>query len=396
MKASKSYIIVLAALIFFPAACSNKKKTTGDMPGMNMPNTEIKKLPDSTSIEDVASLENLLQPTDEYVVASVPVTTLQQGKEQMELNALGTISYDNRQLGTVSSRIAGRIEKLYVRYRYQYINKGQKILDIYSPELLTSQENLIFLLKNDPDNQAMIHAARQRLLLLGMSGQQIAQITRTGKPLYSVSVFSNYSGYITEPGFNSNLNNGGSTNMQASTLTTTELPVKEGMYLDKGQPVFTVTNAGRAIAYLNIFPGQETLIKTGMPVMVIPETAPNKKFRATIDLIQPFYSPGSKTLSARVYFNNGSLKLPIGSPVQARIFAGSKTANWLPETAVITTGLENVVFKKEGPGFRTQRVTIGTRNEGKVQIISGLSATDSVAINAQHLIGSESTIKTNK
>lgn len=126
--------------------------------------------------------------------------------------------------------------------------------------------------------------------------------------------------------------------------------------------------------------------------MIVPETAPAKKFRATIDWIEPFYRPGSKTLSARVYFNNATLQLPIGSQVQATIFTPPQTASWLPASAVITTGLNNVVFKKEGNGFSPKVVITGFRSKDKVQITSGLSATDSVAVNAQHLTESESII----
>ena len=394
-------ILLLFPALLFTACNNNKEKSTDSMPGMDMSGTEITRVPDTTNLTKDASLEPLLQPTDEYIVSSAAVTSLQKADQEMQLNALGTINYDNRQLGSISSRISGRIEKLYVRYRYQFINKGQRVLDIYSPELLTSQQNLIFLLRNDPSNHSFINAARQRLQLLGMSGQQIAEISRTGKPLYSVAVFSNYSGYVTERGFDNNVSNslrntaqsGNADAMASTSLTTSELPVKEGMYLEKGQQIFTVINASKGLISLSIFSDQQNLIKKGTPVVITPETAPDKKIKGTIDWIEPFYSSGSKTLSARVYFNNAILKLPIGSPVQATIFISSQSFNWLPSTSIITTGLKNIVFKKEGNGFRAYTITTGIRTADKVQVISGVLAKDSVALNAQHLIGSESTIK---
>lgn len=419
MKPFKFYIVLFCLLSLLIAACKNNKPTVHevgevytcsmhpqiirDNPG-KCPICGMDLIKKETSKEATidTSLNALIKPTDEFVLSSIPTVVMERSSKETQLNALGTIEYDNRQAGAISSRIAGRIEKLYVRYRYQYIYKGQKILDIYSPELLTSQENLIFLLKSDPNNQALISAAKQRLLLLGMSGQQIAQISRTRKPLYSVSVFSSYSGYVTEAGFNTNMTTNSGNNMKAdatnqlqtASVTTTELPVKEGMYLNKGQTIFTVINADKAIVYLNIFSGEQRGIRKGTQVMIVPETAPDKKFNGTVDWIEPFYKPGSKTLSARVYFNNAALKLPIGSPVKATVFSGSQIADWLPASAVVTTGLENVVFKKEGAGFSARKVAIGTKTEDKVQIASGLSASDSVALNAQHLIGSESTIKT--
>ncbi|MBN8864692.1 MAG: efflux RND transporter periplasmic adaptor subunit, partial [Sphingobacteriales bacterium] len=113
-----------------------------------------------------AELAYLLKPANEFVLSSIPVTSIEKRGEQIEIEALGNITYDTRQAGSISARVSGRIEKLYVRYRYQRVTKGQHILDIYSPELLTAQQNLLFLLKNDAANITFIEAAKEKLLLL--------------------------------------------------------------------------------------------------------------------------------------------------------------------------------------------------------------------------------------
>src|SRR5256885_13574452 len=100
----------------------------------------VKKEQKADEIKDVP-LEALLKPTNQYVVSSIPVTTLQQGNEQSTIHALGVVQYDERQIGTISSRAEGRIDRLYIKYKYQSIRKGDKILDIYSPELMTAQNN---------------------------------------------------------------------------------------------------------------------------------------------------------------------------------------------------------------------------------------------------------------
>ena len=355
----------------------------------------VKQEEGAEAIKDVP-LEALLKPTNQYIVSTIPVTTMEEGSEESTATALGTVQYDNRQLGTVSSRIEGRIERLYVKYRYQYINKGDKILDIYSPELMTAQEDFLFVVKHDAQNPSIINAARQRLFLLGMTGPQITQITRSGKPLYSVSVYSNYSGYVNDAGFMSAQNKNSSMNptnkSQTPVITTEELAIKEGMYLTKGQPIFSIINAGKALILLNIFANEQSGIKTGTTVKISPETAADKSFAATISFIEPFYRKESKTLTARVYFDNSKLKLPIGSQVQATLFAAGTKASWLPETAVVALGLNQVVFKKEDAGFRAHKIQTGIKQNGKVQVIAGLLATDSVAANAQFLVGSESFI----
>lgn len=351
----------------------------------------VKKETDSKKVGDVA-LESLLKPSNEFVVSSIPVTTIEQRGEQIEIEALGNIAYDTRQVGSISARVSGRIEKLYVRYRYQKINKGQKILDIYSPEILTAQQNLLFLLKNDAANTTFIEAAKEKLLLLGMSNEQLKQVIQSGKPSLTIAVYSNCSGHIHEA------SNGGSMNTEAGnmkdiSLITEELSLKEGMYIQKGQSVFTVFNPDRAWAVLNIYGENLVLVKTGNTVRVTPETAPNKDFRATIDFIEPFYRKESKTLTARVYFNNSALKIPIGSQVRATIFGNSKEAYWLPKEAVLSLGMGKVVFQKAGGGFKAVKVSTGIIHEKHIQVLSGLTVTDSVAANAQYLMDSESFIK---
>jgi len=351
----------------------------------------VKKETDSKKVGDV-ELESLLKPTNEFVVSSIPVTTIEQRGEQIEIEALGNIAYDTRQVGSISARVSGRIEKLYVRYRYQKISKGQKILDIYSPELLTAQQNFLFLLKNDTANTTFIGAAKEKLLLLGMSNEQLKQVVQSGKPSLTIAVYSNYSGHIHEA------SNGGSMNTEAGnmkdiSLITEELSLKEGMYVQKGQSVFTVFNPGKAWAILNIYGDNQSLIKAGNTVRVVPETAPGKYFTAAIDFIEPFYRKESKTLTARVYFNNSVLKIPIGSQVKATVFGNSKEAYWLPKEAVLSLGMEKVVFQKADNGFKAVKVSTGITHEKHIQVLSGLTATDSVAANAQYLMDSESFIK---
>jgi Cu(I)/Ag(I) efflux system membrane fusion protein len=339
-----------------------------------------------------AELASLLRPANEFVVSSIPVTTIEKRDEQIEIEALGNITYDTRQAGSISARVSGRIEKLYVRYRYQRVTKGQHILDIYSPELLTAQQNLLFLLKNDAANIAFIEAAKEKLLLLGMSDTQMQQVIKTGRPSMTIAVYSEYNGHIHETTTTANMNTPAGL-MKDIALITEELSLKEGMYIQKGQSIFTVFNPGRAWVVLNIYGDNQSVIKTGNPVRVIPETAPGKDFRARIDFIEPFYRKESKTLTVRVYFDNTSLRIPIGSQVRATVFGNPKEAYWLPKEAVLSLGMDKVVFRKSGNGFEAVRINTGITYQKHIQILDGLSDSDSVARNAQYLMDSESFIK---
>lgn len=374
-------------------ACPMHPNIHADKPGecsiCGMPLEKIKSGKELNAI----SLNTLLKPVNQQVVASVPMVHLMDREEDIETEAYGFITYDTRQVGVISSNIAGRIEKLYIKYRYQKINKGQRIMDIYSPELMTAQQNLLFLIKNDPENNILINASKQKLYLLGMRKQQVDKVMQTGKADFTVAVYSNYSGHIHESDAGGTMQDNQTAGMSPA-VTTKELNIKEGMYLQKGQTIFAVFNPNRAWVVLNIFAGQAATIKLGNKVRIIPESNPKKDFRATISYIEPFYREGSKTLTARVYFDNGAMQIPIGSQVKATVFAGNRAASWLPEEAVLSLGLDNVVFVKTGESFNARKIETGIKNKHLVQVLSGLDKNEAVAANAQYLVDSESFIKT--
>ncbi len=364
--------------------------TAGSCPICGMQLEKVKSPGESKTV----SLNTLLKPSNQQVIANVPMVHMMEREEDIEMESYGFITYDTRQTGVISSNFSGRIEKLYVKYRYQKVSRGQRIMDIYSPELLTAQENLLFLIKNDPENEMLINSAKQKLYLLGMSNQQLSDVLKSGKSSFKVSIFSNYSGHIHESNTVA-MNTNQSEGMNQQSMTTEELSVKEGMYVQKGQNIFAVYNPNKAWALLNIFTGQAAMVKVGNKVRITPETNPANDFRATISYIEPVYREGSKTVTVRVYFDNSSYKIPIGSQVKATIFAGDRSANWLPEEAVLSLGLEKVVFVRTGEAFMARKIETGIINKHLVQILSGLDKTEAVAANAQYLVDSESFIKTN-
>jgi membrane fusion protein, copper/silver efflux system len=409
------YGLVLMATLAVLSSCNNQqqKVTTGDthkdlytcsmhpqviqdhpgncpICGMQL----IKKNPEPVVIPTNIQLESLLKPVNEYVITSLPVTTLQLKSNSTPVKAFGTIEYDARATSTIAARVSGRIEKLYVRYRYEEVEKGQKIMDIYSPEIVTAEQNLLFLLKNDAQNTSFIKAAKEKLLLLGMSDEQLQQAIQSGKPIYAISVYSNYSGHIHESEMQAANTSSMQNGIQDISTVTEELPLKEGMYVQKGQTLFMIMNHHQAWAALQIYSTDQSLIKTGDAVTLIPEADTTDAINGNIDFIEPFFRANSKTLTARVYFHN-ALHLPVGSHLTAFIYPNNKqNAAWLPQSAVISLGLNEVAFIKTDGGFQVHKIITGIQNNNEVQVLSGLNATDTVAVNAQYLIDSESFIKT--
>lgn len=397
----KKNIYILLLLIL--GACTGKIKDNAaikslpDMPAMHGVLANKNQDENGKAFDKELPLDSLLKPTNNYIISSIPLTTLFSARNNVEINVFGAVAYDLREIHSISSRIEGRIVKLYARFKYQHISKGQKLFDIYSPELVTSQQNLLFLLKNDPTNQSMINAAKQRLLLEGMTLQQLQQLSASGKPILSVGVYSNYSGVVMDASFNqsqsSNQAMPNPNNLIPQNPISEELQIKEGMYLQKGQSVFSIVNSNKVILLLNIFPDQAMFIKKGIAVKIIPETDPEKKINGTIDYIEPSIKAPSTTIQARMYFNNSTNKLPIGSQVTGKMYVTGSSVNWVAASAVVSTGNNTIVFKKVEGGFIAQQVSVGVRTTEKIQIISGLGNKDSIALNGQQLVASESTIK---
>ena len=333
------------------------------------------------------SHDSLLRHSNELVVSSVPVTSRMQKDVTINLEVPGTVNFDTRQIGTISSRVNGRIEKLYSRYQYQQVFKGQKIMEVYSPELSTAQQNLLFLLQNDPANTSLINSAKQRLLLLGVTNEELLGIIRSKKILQAVPVYSALTGFIVDPG---SIQDQRSENDMVAVNRPSVL--KEGMYLSKGQAAFSVYNSDQVWILLDLFPDQQAMVKVGTGVQIVPETSPDKIFPAKIKYLEPVFRQGSKTLIARVYFNNSKARLPVGSRVRGTIKV-IQQGYWIPRESVLSLGLRKIVFVKDRNGFRARQITAGIANDGLIQVLKGISSADSIAVNAQYLIDNESFIQ---
>lgn len=384
MRVSTTFLAFYVLILIL--ACNQDKKEDHSLHSAN----ETKEL---TPPE--MNLGSSLQSANEYIISAIPVTSIKKDRIAIEIDAPGRVEYDTRMTESISARVSGRIEKLYVRYKFQHVKKGQKIMDVYSPELLTAQQNLLFLVKNDADNSSLISAARQKLLLLGMNTVQIQKVLQNGQPLMSVSIYSGSSGHLhNTSGVSAGMEQPNSPASMDSTEPATELlNLKEGMYIQKGQTLFSIYNPSKAWVLLNIYADRQALIKKGQLVNIYPESSAPLSFRGTVDFIEPFYRDKSRTISVRVYFDNSGLNLPVGTQVRARIRAYTEMAYWLPKESVSSLGIDKIVFLKVANGFRPKKVITGITSGENIQIIKGLSETDSLALNAQFLVDSESFIK---
>ena len=372
--------------------CSMHPEINQDKPG-NCPicgMTLIKKHPLGHGMKST-SIDNLLKRTDNFIVGNFKTTTPKDTTINSEINLPGIVVYDPNSSINIVARMSGRIEKMYVNYKYQKVTKGQKLFDLYSPELLTEQQNFIYLISNDSENQSIIKASKQKLLLYGMTLNQINALASAKSPNPVISIYSSAYGIIqgTE-----SMTKSTEDGMQSSNITTEALAVKEGDYIKKNEIVFKLVNTDKIWGVFNVLPGYNSLIKTNQPIRISSEFNEKEPLIAQVNFIETQITQTEKTNRIRVYLNNSSLKLPIGLRLQGVLKTDPIKATWLEKEAMVTIGNKKIVFIKMDNGFKAKEIKTGIEINDFIQIIDGISTEDTIAKNAQYLIDSESFIKT--
>ncbi len=339
------------------------------------------------------SLNTVLKPVNGNVISSVGYVMPAQRAIATEISGDGYLDFDTRTFNNIASRFSGRIEKLYIKYAFQEIHAGQRIFDIYSPDLVTAQQDLLFVSKNSAQETGLINAARQKLLLLGMTTAQVEQVVKTGKAFYSLPVYSPYEGHVHDVAHSQMA---GSTENKPATDFANNLPlsIKEGMYVEKGQTLFNVVNPHMLWAIIKIDRSQVSGLKLNQKVQISLPDMQGKIIRGKVDFIEPILQDGDKATSIRVYLNNMDHELKVNSLVKAAIQTGETDGLWIPRSALLDLGHTQLVWLKQGSLYKARQVYTGIKNDKEIQVIKGLSLADSLASNAQYLSDSESFIKT--
>jgi len=374
----------------------------------------VRKARPGEEVEITEDLAKLIKSPNESVVASIRTIKGEYKSLPVSTEALGVVTYDTRNIYTIPTRMGGRLEKVYLKYAFQQVSKGQKVAEIYSPELLTAQRELLFLLENDAENQALIQGATERLKLLGATQAQINDLVKSKDPKNTFAIYSPYDGYIISerqqapvapspaatPSTGGGMNDGmGASSgvsappMSGQPANTGDGLIREGSYVASGQTLFTVVNPSALRIELNIAATLTGTVRKGGKVML--DFGDQHNDAGTIDFVQPFFNKGQDFLTVRVYTQHTD-RLHIGHLVKAVIEGQAVEALWVPREAVVHLGVEDVVFVKEKNVFRAKKVVTGVRTGGYVEIREGLSSAHDIAGNAQYLVDSESFIKTDK
>ncbi|MFN0290326.1 efflux RND transporter periplasmic adaptor subunit [Pedobacter helvus] len=367
---------------------------------------------DIGKVEVDSSLKALIAPSNEQVVAKTAVVKASYETKIFTAEVQGIVNYDNRSQTSIASRVGGRLEKLYIKYNYQPVKKGQLLFEIYAPDLAAAQQELIYLSQSAGDEH-LLAQAKQRLLLLGMSNQTIQQVLQSKKVNYRIPIYSPVEGYILEKTLANNNAaltasssesgsdgmsgmSGGSGNATASAapapkVDNSPMMIREGQYVNAGQSIFTIYKADQLLAEFALKPSLGTLVKKGSKLAFYKTADKEDSFQtSTIGLIQPMIKAGENFTVARVYLNKGRFKA--GEILTAKIPVLVSQSYWLPETSVVSIGAQSVAFKKENGVFVSMNLNTGLRMNGMVQVKEDI-ANVVFAKNAAYLVDSESFIK---
>jgi len=357
--------------------CSMHPEIIRDKPG-NCPicgMTLVKKVTENNSVDD-NSIDNLIKPTDNFIVGNYQTTTAIDTTISSEINLPGIVEYDPNSSVNIAARMSGRIEKLF---------------DLYSPELLTEQQNFIYMVINDVENPSIINASRQKLMLYGMTQSQINVLSNSKKVNPIITIYSPASGIIDGTGTMDNTTNPAMQNASNSTAT---LDVKEGSYIKKGEVIFKLLNTDKVWGIFNVIQGYNSIIKSNQSIRITTELDKDEFIDAKINFVETQLNTADKTNRIRVYLNNNKFKLPIGLRLQGVVKTNSVNGIWIQKQSMVSIGNKKIVFLKMDNGFKASTIKTGIEIDDFIQIIEGISVKDTIAKNAQYLIDSESFIKT--
>ena len=288
-----------------------------------------------------------------------------------QLQAIGSISWNERDQSVIQARAAGCIERLHVRATLDTVRAGQPFADLYVPEWVAAQQEFLAVKKAAGADAPLIAAARQRMLLTGMTEAQVARVDSSGVTQPRITITAPTSGVVAE------------------------LVARVGMTVTPGMTLARINGLSTVWALAEVPESQISLLRPGAQVEARSPGAPGTVFKGKVEAILPEVAPATRTLKARVQLANPGGALSPGMLVTMQFMYGQSTPVLLvPTEAIIATGQRNVVMlAEEGGRYRPVNVETGLESAGQTEIKKGLTVGQRVVVSSQFLIDSEASLK---
>ena len=289
------------------------------------------------------------------------------------IRAVGEVTFDERLLSHVTLRFDGYIGDLKADYVGTRVEKGQVLFTVYSPELLSAQQEYLETLKRrgNPGDDPLLRAARQRLALWDFSAEEIQALERRGEPQDYVPIYAPRSG------------------------TLIERNIADGSAATSGQTLLTIADLSRVWIEAEVFEADLELVQRGMTATVTLPYLPGRVYPATVEHVYPYLNGETRTGRIRLSLENpdGELKPDMYAEVTLQADIGRRLS--VPETAVIVAGESRIVFRDLGAGrLEPVRIRTGRRAGGFVEVLEGLAPGDTVVTSGNFLVAAEARLKT--
>ncbi len=299
------------------------------------------------------------------------------------IRAVGRLSYDETKITHIHTKFEGWISKVYVDFTGQLIRKGQPLLTVYSPELVSTQQEYLIAkrgkkyLGDSPYGEAalgassLLDATRERLRLWDISDEQIAELENTGKVKRDLTLYSPVHGFVLER------------------------KAFENVHVTPELDLYTIADLSAVWANAEIYEYEAPYVRLGQRATMSLSYFPDETFAGRVSYIYPQLDTTTRTLKVRLDFPNPGFKLKpdMYADIQLRIDYGTKL--FVPQEAVLDSGTEQVVFVARGEGyFEPRKVEVGPKIDDKVAILRGLKAGETIVTSGNFLVDSESRLKT--
>lgn len=298
------------------------------------------------------------------------------------IRTTGRVDYDERRLVTISPKVGGWVEDLYVEFTGALVKEGDPLLTLYSPELVSTQEEYLVALRAREDlikspfpeivssANALAESAKRRLKLWDISDDQIAALESSGQPKKSLTLYSPYAGFVLER------------------------MVYRGMNVSPGMALFKLADLSVVWVNADIYENEISFIRLGQTAAVRLPYSPGETLTGKAIYIYPSLDPKTRTAKVRFEFPNksGTLKPEMFANVEIKVDLGKRLS--VPEGAIIDTGLRQIAIVDRGQGqFEPREVTVGIKVDDDIEVIKGLKAGERVVTSANFLIDSESKLR---
>lgn len=311
----------------------------------------------------------------------VTFTTATLGPLAREVRTVGQVTFDETRVKAIAPKIDGWVERLYVDYTGMPVQIGAPLLTIYSPMLVTAQEELLLAKKLAQDvaggtsdaargADELLRSARRRLTYWGIADNDIERIEQTGEVQRALTLHSSVAGVVVEKN------------------------VLAGQKIMAGDALYRIADLSVVWVEGEVFEQDLALFRVGLTVIAEFEALPGERFTGRIAYIYPTLNPDTRTARVRVELTNRGLRLKPGMYATLRFTGGSRTdVLSLPRSAILSTGERSLVFVRRGDGqLEPREIRVGAASADRIQVLSGLAAGETVVASATFLVDAESNL----